>query len=247
MSCSFTVLYLLITHLFEGVHIRAESEREKSARVTRIQKNKGLEVIPANRYSSYWRLREIYLQGNVIRYVSPSAFNQTDIRMINLNDNKLQCLPDFTIVRDTLIRLYIANNLLGECENDTCYNVTLPAMKTLYLKRNGLKLLPNIVMASVNLVYLYLGQNKFVQVPDLTTWLPKLTTLDLRDNPLNCAYENLWLGKFGTEQTLFLTKKLTCDLTRPRPSTPSHNCRTNLVMVTHQTTMLSGTILQFLK
>ena len=234
MSCSFTVLYLLTTHLFQGVYIRAESEWQKSTRLFLKQANKGLEVIPANRYSSYSRLQEIDLNNNVIRYVSPSAFNQTDVRIIHLSDNNLQCVPDLTMVRNTLSQLYIRRNVLGECENDTCYNVTLPAMRALGLRSNGLKLLPNIVTASVNLFALYLDQNKFVQVPDLTTLLPKLTVLNIKDNPLSCADENLWLRKFGTKQTSKLIMRPTCDVT-------------TLVRVTHQTTVLSGTILQFLK
>ena len=171
-SWSFTVFYLLITQLFQEVYIRAESEQDLEAL---IQTQRGLDVIPASRSSKYKRLQRQDLNNNAIRYVSPSAFNQTALRHIYLSFNDLQCVPDFTMVRDTIIQLNIGYNRLGECDNDKRYDVTLAAMRQIDFEHNGLRILPTVVRASVHLRGLYLLRNEFTQIPD---WITRMIRMD---------------------------------------------------------------------
>ena len=91
-------------------------------------------------FSPYVNLTELHIKRNNIEYVSPSAFVNTSLEILDLSRNLLTTLPDVLAVADTLTKLFLEYNLISEVSEPLLH---LPHISTINLIKNLLTTLPN--------------------------------------------------------------------------------------------------------
>ena len=147
----------------------------------------------------------IRLNHNLITSISPSAFVGTKTKDLQLQSNKLLCVPDFRSIKHTLEALNIANNGLGKCKENgiSCYNQFYKLIMN--LQGNSLRRVPWIIHCASALRDLDLRHNKFTTVCDLSGVLGSPNyhyQLRLTNNPLVCSCSLLWVSKYEKKHSL---------------------------------------------
>ncbi len=139
-------------------------------------------------------------------YIDSIEFNNIKIRELDLDYNKLGCLPDSIGELKNLETLYLRGNKLE------CLPVSIGELKnleTLYLSHNNLGCLPDSIGELKNLEYLNLDYNKLGCLPDSIGKLESLKTLYLDSNELKELPDSI--GKLESLKTLYLyNNKLGC-------------------------------------
>ncbi|ELU04372.1 hypothetical protein CAPTEDRAFT_208095, partial [Capitella teleta] len=117
---------------------------------------KQITAVPANAFSQCLHLVELIMNNNLITYVDEDAFTGTRISIINMNSNQLTAVPDLSVIKETLINLYMKHNKITDINN---------------------------VMLLTNLEILLIGENSISSMDtDLLAALPSLNTFGLYDN-----------------------------------------------------------------
>lgn len=133
------------------------------------------------------RLERVYLGTNLISYVSPTAFAETGLIILMMNNNKMTEIPQLSAVGGTLEVLGLRGNQISSIPDGTFNGMR--ALQELSLKDNLLK---EIQMGSScfkglnSLLKLWLGGNAlsgdiFSRIKDVST---SLSHLKLDDNDL---------------------------------------------------------------
>ena len=140
-------------------------------------------------FSSYVSLNVLLLMRNGITIVEPGAFIGTNLTYLFLNHNRLSCVPDLGAISSTLISLILSDNHLHKCMLDPETH-TFPVLLSLFLKSNGLTILPRICYLSPKLAFLDIADNKFATLSDFRNIPPIPTThvITTVDTPLTSVY-----------------------------------------------------------
>ena len=156
---------------------------------------KRLEEIGHKAFLDYERLEKLALFENLIHTIHHTAFIGVHLKELDLNNNKLKCIPDLFYVKNTLETLILSNNNLGSCIKDTVYYADFIFVKLhkIYLDEAHLKVLPGIVLAAPHLKILSLRRNLFPSPPNLLHVCPALSTLNLLGNRMLCGCDLIWL------------------------------------------------------
>ena len=175
-----------------------------------------VDLIGAKTFTEFVNLKLIDFEHNFISHVSPEAFTNLPISLINLNRNILPCVPDFTAIHcKTLTYLYINENRLFTCEEDTVYSVIFTQLSVLHITDNNLVNLPSIVYSSPNITGIDLKQNQFISLPDLAQLLPFMEVLRVNKNPLLCDSRLKWLKIVQDKIANSSLKSMICDAAGP--------------------------------
>ena len=154
-----------------------------------------LTEVGENVFSRCKKLLNVLLEQNQISNVSSSAFNGTNIKLLNLDRNRLICIPNVAMLAHSLSAFYIKNNLLNMCQKGNIYNIQFAKLGFLHLNDNALSHLSEmtILFASPYLKFLVLEGNQLTQLDDLQSLYPHLVQLRLWDNPITCYCGAWWL------------------------------------------------------
>jgi len=153
-------------------------------------------------------LTELSLWGCGITQLDESISLLSALKLLNLEENKIQQFPDtFTKLRGLLV-LRACRNRLGALPKRVGAMVTLTE---LHLEDNFLEALPHSVSRLVNLQRLSLARNKFISVPESLTGLPSLAWLNCDGNQitflpptlgmLRCSTLMLSFNRYATSAT----------------------------------------------
>ena len=156
--------------------------------------------VPKWNFRNYNRLQSLRLDNNKLRYISPLAFSGTTLRTLNLSQNELSCIPDFSEIKNSLGMLYISRNRLSQCVNGQVYSRQFTRLLFISLNGNNLKHLAamTILWAAPSLQYVEVEKNELKHIPNFLPLLPKLKSIRLAGNPLKCSCEIRWLKKIKT-------------------------------------------------
>jgi len=137
-----------------------------------LVKNK-IREIEADDFIKYRQeVTAIHLQKNLIHHISPQALEGIKLRTLNLNNNRMECLPDLTSVKNYLTIFFIGNNLLHKCTDANLNYSGFTKLRSLDIKSNKLSLLPPFILQQQLLSYLTKTISKLSQ-----TYSHILTTL----------------------------------------------------------------------
>ena len=165
-------------------------------------------------FENYVSLQELYLIGNKIMYAAPNAFLGTKLEVLSLIYNKLECVPDLGAISSTLSVLDIGNNRLHKCDIEIQSN-SFPVLHSLLISNNLLTKLPIICYLSPNLLSLFINDNNFETVPDISDVAVHLNRVDLSNNPIVCDCRVSWLKDLVDETE---NGTVQCDKSGPNPS-----------------------------
>ena len=151
--------------------------------------------VKANAFVNYTSLECLYLMKNRITRMSPSALCGIKLRFLQLSANALTCIPDLSVVNNTLTILHININHLYRCTSRQKYRVKFKRLETISMESNKLTHLRamTILWAAPNLKFVHLGANKLKQVPNFSQMLARLEMLRLKYNPIQCSCDIKWL------------------------------------------------------
>ena len=146
-------------------------------------------------FSAYTGLKVLNLSRNKLIYVSSSAFNQTLITNLLLLCNQLSCIPDLSVIHNTLENIHLHGNKLSTCDKQFVYEVNFTKLSTIFLGGNGLTHLfaMTLLWFAPKLNYVNLENNRLEQVENFLLLLPKLKTFNLGKNLVSCSCEIRWL------------------------------------------------------
>ena len=157
-------------------------------------------------------ITELQLGDNNISYISPMAFyGLHKIRKLNLSHNALQQLPDLRNVSGSLQYLYLENNNINQLNSDY---LNLSSLIALYLDNNVLDEL-NITVQLNDLRTIYLRNNGLKLLPTFPLVLPNLRTLDIGENDimanLSCDYfDNIPMLQYFRVQNNYIKHAAFC-------------------------------------
>lgn len=139
------------------------------------------------------RLKELSLKGNYIEYVKMSDFNDLiNLEILSLDVNKIKTLSsESTIHLPKLHSIGLAINNLTEI--NVC-SWDMPSLKTLDLHNNKLKFVVNLV-------------DQF----------PKLSEIDINENPLVCSWKDNLVRSLKRKNTALKNGVASCDATVETP------------------------------
>ena len=145
----------------------------------------------------YTRLTDLLINQNRLIYVSPSAFNRTVIKNLNLDYNNLACVPDLSAIHKTLMFINMRGNRLHSCDKVLVSETKLNKLHTVNLGKNRLTDISSmsIFHLAPNLKHVYLGSNRLKKVQDFLQLLPRLETFYLTNNLISCSCQVAWLKK----------------------------------------------------
>nr|XP_033789226.1 leucine-rich repeat-containing protein 69 [Geotrypetes seraphini] len=153
-------------------------------------------------------LEKLYMFGNKITKISTNIFDGLqNLKILNLNNNKLTCIPSQIYRLTSLQHLSLNNNQLK------CIPKEFGLMKNLFelhLTKNQLVDLPKEIGYMTNLCILYLSRNQLSELPEKLCKLKNLSILDVAGNQIQTfptAIENLPLREFYYEDNPLLIKK----------------------------------------
>ena len=165
---------------------------------------KRLDEIGHKVFSDYERLEKLALFENLIHTIHLTALIGVHLKELDLNINKLKCIPDLFYVKNTLETLILSNNNLGSCIKDTVYyaEVNYVKLHKIYLDESHLNVLPGIVLAAPHLKVLSLRRYLFRSLPNLLHVCPALSTLNLLGNRMLCGCDLIWLYEMELTQAI---------------------------------------------
>lgn len=119
--------------------------------------------------------------------VDRSILNLTKLKVLNLSNNCIDCLPQELSQFECLAELNISNNQLGKCSPKQWAWIggkLSKTLKLLNLSGNGLKFLPEQLVKLHTLAYLHIDKNKLQVLPSGIGNLKQLQILTASDNML---------------------------------------------------------------
>ena len=136
--------------------------------------------LAANEFSAYHDLEAVTLVRNEIHTISPSAFNGTKLRILNLRNNKLTAIPDFALVSTTLKSLNLKKNRLTAFPN-----VTMNGNIAKLLLQNNSEILEHKIYTVCQIGSLEWTNSDLQRIPNFTCEISYLHRLELQYNKLS--------------------------------------------------------------
>ena len=197
---------MLVCHISQNLTAVPERSYNKdfdvSGRIEHLKiTSNGITEIQGCAFGNYPKLRYLFFEGNHVNKVSSAAFNGTEISALHLNDNELSCIPDLSVLMDSLKHLDVSRNQLYLCVKGPLYLGKFEQLYSIHLCQNKLVHLSTttILWNAPNLRYVILVNNELKQFPNFLHILPKLHTFNLGRNPIECSCEIKWLKQINSD------------------------------------------------
>ncbi|XP_034933907.1 chaoptin [Chelonus insularis] len=173
-----------------------------------------ISIVPSSAFLEVgYTLRDLNLAENFIEHLDSSTFSTSQLINLNLASNRLTILPDNSFESLTkLLSLNLSQNHLQANLKELFHY--LPELRQLYMANCGLKRIPTLPLANLNILdlsfnsidvftqahvqyleslkVLRLINNSLIAVPDVR--LPLLRQLDLSDNPIEELNKDTFIG-----------------------------------------------------
>ncbi|KAM9365905.1 leucine-rich repeat-containing protein 18 [Pholidichthys leucotaenia] len=130
------------------------------------------------------KVDELDLSCNRIQKLPDNIGSLSSIRWLDLHSNKLESVPESIGNLVHLTHLNLSNNRLTSAglPSTLCF---LTSLKSFNLGMNQLDVLPQTLVALCNLQELALFDNLFKKLPEFVKYLPSLTKVNVKRNPLS--------------------------------------------------------------
>ncbi len=162
-------------------HVRQRIQRAQATNATELDLSYcGLIAVPDEVFELQ-QLRVLNLNLNRLTTLPDAVTRLTNLKTLYLSVNQLTTLPDAVTRLTNLTKLDLSDNQLTTLPDAV---TRLTNLTTLNLTGNKLTTLPDAVTRLTNLKTLYLSSNQLTTLPDAVTRLTNLTVLFLSDNPL---------------------------------------------------------------
>ena len=176
----FPALSVLSVRGRRGLGAVPESVAAAKALETLDLADTGLSGLPES-LASMPALRQLYLSDNGLSSLPAVVSRLASLEYLNLDRNALESLPDDVGALSALKWMRLNRNRLADLPASA--GAGWRSIRKLYLRGNGLKKVPEAVLAMTSLEELDLGENDLSEIPPELCRLPNLHRIDLDSNP----------------------------------------------------------------
>ncbi|XP_074643324.1 leucine-rich repeat and fibronectin type III domain-containing protein 1-like protein [Tubulanus polymorphus] len=156
-----------------------------------------ISTLRRNNFSDFRQLRQLFLSGCGIKAITVGSFiDLINLKWLDLSQNRIKDLQDFTFRGLSLDQLFISGNDGIVLHKDTFNGLKA---KGLYLTHCGLKEINARLLTPLNdsLNYLWLNHNRIRSLsPHLHRVFKNMRHLRITDNPLHCNCRMKWFKRF---------------------------------------------------
>ena len=191
LGCIIILLIVYCIHAYDGSSqgftLVPHEDIQSNETEINLEKNSVTELF-SNEFFAYNGLTDLYFRGNKIHTISPTAFTLTQLRHLDLAENRLTIAPDLTAVTGTLKFLNTKKNSF------TIFpNITLHGTDVQLIFRNTSKIWAEHISQVCQIGHFRWPQSTLQSVPDLLCESSAIHTLGLFENSLkeNCDFTKL--------------------------------------------------------